>query len=179
MESPGEGIPIPVFLTGESHGWRSLASYSPWGHKESDTTQWLTLRPTAGLHFLASLDVRYLSVTEHWSVECRWKLCRSLLGLFFLFSRSVMSILCDLMDCSTPGLLVLHHLPELAQIHVHWVSDAIQPSHPLLSPSPPAFNHSWHQGLFQWVSSLHQVAKVLEFHFQHQSFQWIFRTDFL
>ena len=60
-----------------------------------------------------------------------------------------------------------------------WVSEAIQPSHPLLSPFPPAFNLSQHQGLFKWVSSLHQVAKVLELQLQHQSFQWIFRTDFL
>ena len=87
--------------------------------------------------------------------------------------------LCDLMDCSTPGLPVHHQLPELAQTHVHRVGDAIQPSHPLLSPSPPAFNLSQHQDLFQWASSLHQVAKVLEFQLQHQSFQWIFRTDFL
>ena len=70
--------------------------------------------------------------------------------------------LCDPMDCSTPGLPVHHQLPEFTQTHVHWVSDAIQPSHPLLSPSPPAFNLSQHQGLFQWVSSSHQVAKVLE-----------------
>ena len=72
----------------------------------------------------------------------------------------------------------LHHLPEFAQTHVHWVNDAIQPSHPLSSPSP-AFNLSQHQGLFQWVSSSHQVAKVLELQLQHQSFQRIFRTDFL
>ena len=69
--------------------------------------------------------------------------------------------------------------PGITQTHVHWVSDAIQPSHPLSSPSPPAFYLSQHQGLFQWVSSSHQVAKVLEFQLQHQSFQWIFRTDFL
>ena len=87
--------------------------------------------------------------------------------------------LCDLTDCSTPGSFVFHYLPELAQIHAHWVSDAIQPSHPLSSPSPPAFNLSQHQGLFPWVSPLHQVAKVLELQLQHQSFQWIFRTDFL
>ena len=74
---------------------------------------------------------------------------------------------------------VLHQLPELAQTHVPQVSDATQPSHPLSSPSPPAFNLSQHQGLFQWVSSLHQVAKVLEFQLQHQSFQWIFRIDLL
>ena len=70
-------------------------------------------------------------------------------------------------------------LLEFAQTHVHWVSDAIQPSHPLSSPSSPAFNFSQHQGLFKWVSSLHQVTKVLEFQLQHQSFQWIFRVDFL
>ena len=85
--------------------------------------------------------------------------------------------LCAPMDCSTPGLPVHHQLPEFTQTHVHRISDAIQSSHPLSSPSPPDFNLSQHQGLFQWVSSLHQVAKVLEF--QQQSFQWIFRTDFL
>ena len=89
--------------------------------------------------------------------------------------------LCSPMDCSIPGSPVYHQLPELAQTHAHWVSDAIQPSHPLLSPSPPAFSLSQHQGLFQWVSSSHQVAKVLEFQLQHQSFQWLtaFRIDCL
>ena len=79
--------------------------------------------------------------------------------------------LCDHINCSTPGLPVHHQLPEFTQTHVHRVSDAIQPSHPLRSPSPPAFNLSQHQGLIQRVSSLHQVAKVLEFQLQHQSFQ--------
>ena len=83
------------------------------------------------------------------------------------------------MDYSTPGLPVCHQLPELTQTHVHWVSDAIQPSHPLLSPSPPAFSLSQHQCLFQWVNSSHQVVKVLELQLQHQSFQRIIRTDFL
>ena len=87
--------------------------------------------------------------------------------------------LCRSMNCSTPGFPVLHHLPELAQTHVHWIIDAIQPSSPLLSPSPPAFNLSQHQVLFYWVSSLHQMSKVLEFQLHHQSFQWIFRIDFL
>ena len=73
----------------------------------------------------------------------------------------------DPMDCSTPGFPVHHQLPELAQTHVHRVSDAIQLSHPLSSPSPPAFNLSQHQGLFQGVTSLHHVAKVLEFQLQH------------
>ena len=74
--------------------------------------------------------------------------------------------LCDSMDCIMPGLPVLHYLPEFAQTHVHWISDAIQSSHPLLSPSPFAFNLSQHRGLFQWVSSLHQVTKVLELQLQ-------------
>ena len=87
--------------------------------------------------------------------------------------------LCDPMDCSTPGLPVHHQLLEFTQTYVHWVSDAIQPSHPLLSPSPPALNLFQHQGLFKWVSSSHQVAKGLKFQLQHQSFQWIFRTDIL
>ena len=83
------------------------------------------------------------------------------------------------MDCITPGFPVLYHLPELAKIHVDRVSDAIQPSYPLSSLSSPAFYFSQHQGLLQGVSSLHQVARVLEFQLQYQSFQWIFRTDFL
>ena len=86
--------------------------------------------------------------------------------------------LCNSMDCSIAGLPVHHQLPEFTQTHVHWVSDAIQLSHPLLSPSSPAFNLSQHQGLSQWVGSSHQMAKVLELQFQQQSFQWIFRVDF-
>ena len=81
------------------------------------------------------------------------------------------------MDSSTPGLPVHHQLPESTQTHIHWVGDAIQPSHLLSSPSPPAFNLSQHQGLFQWVSSLHQVVRVSEFELQHQSLQRIFGTD--
>ena len=86
--------------------------------------------------------------------------------------------LCDPMNHSTPGLPVHHQLLELTQTHVHQVGDAIQPSHPLSSPSL-TFSLSQHQGIFQWVSSSHQVDKVLEFQLQHQSFQWIFRTHFL
>ena len=84
--------------------------------------------------------------------------------------------LCNPMDFSTLGLSVLHQLPELAQTHVHWVGDAIQPSHLLSSPSPPAFNLSQHGGLFKWVSSA-WVDKVLEFQLQHQSYQWTTRID--
>ncbi|CAI9153443.1 unnamed protein product [Rangifer tarandus platyrhynchus] len=79
--------------------------------------------------------------------------------------------LCDPLNRSTPGLPVHHQLPETTQTHVHRVDDAIQPSHPLLSPFPPALDLSQHQGLFKGVSSSHQVAKVLEFQLQHQSFQ--------
>jgi len=86
--------------------------------------------------------------------------------------------LCDPMNSSTPGLLVHHQLLEFTQTHVHCFGDAIQPPHPLSSPSP-AFNISQHQGLFKWISSLHQVAKILEFQLQHQSFQWTSRTDIL
>ena len=87
--------------------------------------------------------------------------------------------LCDPMDCSRPDIPVHLQLPGFAQTHVHRVGDAIQPSHLLSSPSPPALNLSQHQGLFEWVSSSHQVAKVLEFQLQHQSFQWTPRTDLL
>ena len=87
--------------------------------------------------------------------------------------------LCNPMDCSMPGLPVYHQLPEFTQTHVHWVGDASQLTHPLSSTSPPAFNLLQHQDFFQGVSSSHQVAKVLELQLQHQSFQWIFRNDFL
>ena len=103
------------------------------------------------------------------------------LRLIYQFSSVTQSCptLCNPMNRSTPGLPVHHQLPESTQTHVHQVGDAIQPSHSLSSPSPPAPNPSQHQGLFQWVSSCHQVAKVLEFQLQHQSFQWTPRTDLL
>ena len=87
--------------------------------------------------------------------------------------------LCNPMNRSTPGLPVHQHLPEFTQTHVHRVSDAIQPSHPLSSPSPPAPNLSQHQSLFQWVNSSHEVAKVLEFQLQHHSLQRNPRVDVL
>ena len=87
--------------------------------------------------------------------------------------------LCDPMNRSTPGLPVHHQLPEFTQTHIHRVSDAIQPSHPLSSSSPPAPNPPQHQSLFQWVNSSHEVAKVLEFQPQHHSFQGNPRADLL
>ena len=96
---------------------------------------------------------------------------------WFISVTQLCLTLCDPMDCNLPSFPVHHQRPELAQTHVHSIGDAIQPSHPLSSPSSPTFHLSQHQGLFQRVSSSHQVARVLEL--QHQSFQWIFRTDFL
>ena len=104
---------------------------------------------------------------------------------FYVYSNvqfsSVQSLshvqLCKPMDCSMPGFPVHHQPQELAQTHVHQVGDVIQPFYPLSSLLLLAFTLSQHQGLFQWVSSSHQVAEVLEFQLQHQSFQWIFRTD--
>ena len=93
------------------------------------------------------------------------------------FSQSVMSDSLQPHEPQHTNLPVHHQLPESTQTHVHCVSDAIQPSYPLSSPSPP--DVSQHQGFFQWVSSSHQVAKDLEFQLQHQSFQWTPRTDFL
>ena len=87
--------------------------------------------------------------------------------------------LCDPMNGSRPGLSIHHQLSESTQTHIHWVGDAIQPSHPLSSPSPPALNPSQHQGLLKWVCSPYHVAKVLEFQLQYQSFQWTLRTDLL
>ena len=120
------------------------------------------------------------------SSSCRWKMkaliftpslfCNARLykyKILFQFSSvtQLCPTLCIPMDCNMPGLPVHHQLPELTQTHVHRVGDAIQLSHLLSAPSPPAFNLSQHQSLFQWVSSSHQVAKVLELQLQHQSFQ--------
>ena len=116
---------------------------------------------------------------EHWRIDAFELWCwRRLLKVPWTARRSNQSVLSDSLwpHYSTPGFPVHHQLPELAQTHVHWVSDTIQPSHPL---SSPALNLSQHQGLFQWVSSLHQVIKVLELQLHHQFFQWIFRIDFL
>ena len=113
----------------------------------------------------------------NWPMKCHY--CRTEDSDEFISVAQWRPTLCNPMDCSTPGLSVHHQLPELTQTHVHWVADTIQQSHPLSSPSPSVFNLSQHQGLFKWVSFSHQVAKILEFQLQHQSFQLIFRTDFL
>ena len=108
----------------------------------------------------------FISLTSNWNI-------RDYANTWFSSVQSLSRVrLCDPMNRSTPGLPVHHQLPESTQTHVHWVGDAIQPSHPLSSPSPPALNLSQHQGLFKWLSSSYHAVKVLEFQLQHQSFQW-------
>ena len=131
--------------------------------------------PTQGL--IESLSL----APSHWQVTSLLLAPSGKPVMHFQFSSVQLSCptLCDTMNCSMPGLPVHHQLPEPTQTRVHWVDDAFQLSHPLSSPSPPALKLSQHQGLFKWVRSSHQVAKVLEFQLQHQSLQWIPRTDFL
>ena len=123
----------------------------------------LVFESLVGLHTIIQLQLLLHSWLEHHFSSAAW----------------LHTVLWQPMDCSMPGFPVRHQHLVLAQTHVHQVADAIQPSHHLSSHSPPSFNLSQHQGLFQRVSLSLQVAKVLEFQLQHQSFQWIFRTDSL
>ena len=111
--------------------------------------------------------------------KVRWKICKNTTSNQFSSIAQLCLTLCDPMNRSTPGLPVHHQLPEFTQTHVHRVSDAIQPSHPLSSPFPPAPNPSQHLSLFQWVKSSYEVAKVLEFQLQHHSLQRNPRADLL
>ena len=144
--------PSPVFLPGEFHGQRSLAGYSHGVAKESDMTS--VTKQQHNTHTYISWTYIPISLLEWYA---------------YLYSVQFSSVaqscptVCDPMNRSTPGLPVHHQLPEFTQTHIRRVSDAIQPSHPLSSPSPPAPNPSQHQSLFQWVNSSHEVAKVLEF----------------
>ena len=158
-----------------------------------DTTRWLILKP--GWLYSLQLKMEKLNTVSKnktgswlwlrsWTPYCKIQtsLEESRENHWTIQFSSVTRLyltLCDPMSCSTPGFLVHQQLLELAQTHAHWVGDDIQPSYQLSSPSPPVFNLSQHQGLFQWVSSLHQVAKILELQLQNQSFWLIFRTDFL
>ena len=184
--------PAPELLPGESHGQRSLAGYSPWDRKwvrhglateqqgEYDDLTYILI------HGEITITAKLIHQPKKLLLACtnyQGNANQNHLNLYFsgllllLFSRQSCPTLCNPMDCSTPGLPVHHHLLEFAQTHVHWVGDAIQPSH-LLSPTyPPALNLSQQQGLFQWVASSHQTVKPAEL--QRQSFQWIFRFDFL
>ena len=144
---------------------------------------WATVHGVAKSQTLLSNWEHTLTNCQIWSNPLNWSmlfLFSCILGRVYVQFRSVAHscpTLWDPMNRSMPGLPVHHQLPGFTQTHVHRVRDAIQPSHPLSSPSP-ALNLS-QQGLFKWVSSSHEVAKVLEFQLQHQSFQWIFRTDLL
>ena len=123
-------------------------------------------------------DMTYWPAQAQASVYCTPRIIVAVFSsVQFSLVAQLCPTLCDPMNRSTPGLPVRHWLLEFTQTHVHWVGDAIQPSHPLSSPSPPTFSLSQHQSLFKWVSSSHQVAKVLEFQLQHQSFQWTPKTD--
>ena len=139
---------------------------------------------TAQLGNQGNLKILYkLRLLKGFSLDisgCRWAFHKRMTSEMIQFSSVTPSCLtlCHPTDCSALGLIVHYQLPENAQTHIRWVGDAIQPSHPLSSPSL-TFDLSQQQGLFKWVSSSHQVAKVLEFQLHHQSFQWIFRTDFL
>ena len=125
---------------------------------------------------------QYSKAFSVWNVTFHKMFCmypESISSVQFSSVTQLCPTLCDPMNCSTPGLPVHHQLLEFTPTHVHWVGDAIQPSCPLSSPSPFCLQSFLGSGSFKWVSSLHQVAEVLEFQLQHQSFQWIFRTDFL
>ena len=130
---------------------------------------------------LLDTENRLLAARGRGLGEGKWVKVVKRYKLLVQFSSVTQSCLTswDPMNRSKPGLPVRHQLLEFTQTHVHWAGDATQPSHPLSSPSPPALNLSHHQGLFQWVSSSHEVAKVLEFQLQYQSFQWTPRTDLL
>ena len=129
-----------------------------------------------GLHYALSepTNVIYLPL----SLYCIYTNCAKVMVVNSVQSLSPIQF-CNPMNRSRPGLPVHHQLPEFTQTHIHWVSDAIQPSHPLSSPSPPAPDPSQNQSLFQWVNSSHEVAKVLEFQLQHHSFERNTRADLL
>ena len=139
----------------------------------------ISIRPLhESLHLLSLVSVFWeVNVCHNFSIVCTFNILWVPILIQFSSVAQSCPTLCDPINHSTPGLPVHHQLPEPTQTDAHWVDEAIQPSHPLSSLSPPAPNASQHQGLFQWVNSSHEVAKVLEFQLQHQFFQWIFETD--
>ena len=164
------------------------------------TSRMLALRYTQIKYLFFQLALKHKNGygIELWTMRYRYKsakdLCMISAFVFFFFFFQFISVslpscccsvaksgptLCNPMGCSMPSFPVLHCLLDFAQIHVHWVSDTIQPPRSLTPPSPPALNPSKHQVFSQWVISSYQMTEVLELQLQHQSFQWIFRTDFL
>ena len=157
----------------------SLPGSSVQGFSQARTVEWVAISSSRG----SSGPRDQTSISLHWQVDSlplsHQGSSNNNLSVQFSSVVQLCLTLCDHMNCSTPGLPVHHQLPEFTQTHVHRVDDAIQASHPLSSPSPPAPNPSQHQGLFQWINSSHEVAKVLDFQLQHLSFQWTPRTDLL
>ena len=143
-----------------------------WGGWIASPTRWIWVWVSSGSWWWTGkpgmLQPMGLQRVRHdWVTELNWFLFGKYFHLFYNHHFSSVtqscSTLCNPMGCSMPGFPVLHQFPELAKIHVHWFGDAIQTSHPVSSSSPPAFSLSEHHGLFQWVSSSHQMAKVLKF----------------
>ena len=164
LQSPGWEYPLGEEMATYSSilAWEIPWTEEPGGlQSRGSQKSWTWLSNWAGTH---------ITDTQNW-------MCSTSVQ-FSSVARSCPT-LCNPINRSTPGFPVHHQLPEFTQTYVHQVGDAIQPSHPLSSPSPPAPNPSQHQDLFQWVNSMHEVAKVLKFQPQHQSFQWTPRTDLL
>ena len=156
--------PTPVILPGKSHGQRNLVGHNPWGCKRVRHNWTHTTYHTNHLPCLAVIveDGYYYYLCFTKDEMNLWEVVKYAVQFSSVVTQSCPT-LCNPMNHSTPGLPVHHQLPEFTQIHVHRVDDAIQPSHPLSSPSLPATNPSQHQSLFQWVNSSHEVAKVLKF----------------
>ena len=141
-------------------------SASDHGYSVNTSMMWLIVHSTVCKNWRCNkLSLNCHSSTDTKSPRSLYLICMLRGQVQFSSVAQSCLTLCDPMDCSTPGLPVHHQLPEFTQIRVHWVDDVIQPSHPLPPPSPPAFNLSQHQGLFQWVTSLHQAAKDWSFSF--------------
>ena len=173
-------LSMEPLLISENNSWGYFVPYLKlWEKKggwpdEGELKLYCTLKPALSLAFcsLSSFSkfpikiqlAQSCGLADHTALVFNYSTLPPLLENSHQFSSVAQScpILCDPVDCSTPGLPVLHHLPEFTKTNVQWVRDAIQPSHPLSSPSPPAPNPSQHQSLFQWVNSSHEVAKVLE-----------------
>ena len=167
-----------IWILFSTHPWQHLLALNFW--VAAILKMWDDISFVHLIAFHWWLVVLNVFLYTHWSfVYVLWEISIKFLSIQFSLITQSCSALCYPMDCSTPGFPIHHQLTRACSNSYHQVGDAIQPSHPLSSPSPPAFNLPQHQDLFHWVSSSHQVARILEFQLQHQSFQWIFRTDFL
>ena len=173
-----------------NHAWLcntmhcSQPGYSVHGILQARILEWIAMPSSIGSSWPGMKPVSLSSPAlagRFFTISTTWE---AYVYKWMLFSHCCCSVtkscltLGDHMDCSMTGFPVTHHLLKFAQVHVHWISDAIQTSHPL-SSSSSAFSLSQHQDLFQWVGCSYPMAKVLELQHQHQSFQWVFRDVFL